>query len=318
MKVKFHLPDFATNFYTNIVFLTMFEKCPQYFREGVEIGSFYGVFPPSVWNGGRIQSGNCDDEFMRVVTATFNKHGVPLRFTFTNPAIEEKHLSDPLCNRAMDIANNGMNGVICNNPMLEEYLRKKYPNFKYTSSTCKRIKDADALAEELNKNYDIVVIDYDLNHEFDILEKLPNKDKCELLVNACCNPECKLRTEHYQVIGKQQIAYNEFIKTHPNQDFNVKDHRPDLVESEACKCRCMDRNVFDVMKLKNTITPDEIWEKYVPMGFTQFKIEGRTASRLNLIETYIQYMVKPEFADEARFMFMFNLENNGVIRINAD
>lgn len=317
MKVKFHLPDFAVHYRTNLIFLTMLENCPHYFRDGLEIASIYGVFPPSLWNGGRTQGGDCTDDFIKIVTNTFNKKNIPLRFTFTNPVLEEKHLSDPFCNKVMDIANNGMNGVIVNSPLLEKYLREKYPNFKYTSSTCKRLNDGKALAEELKKNYDIVVVDYDLNHEYDVLETLPNKDKCEFLVNAVCNPNCKLRSEHYKVIGQQQIAYCEFKKKHPSQDFDVHQY-PELVESEATKCRCVDRNIFDVKKLKNTITPEEIWEKLVPMGFSQFKIEGRTASRLNLIETYIYYMIKPEYADEARFMLLYNLENNNVIRINRD
>ena len=54
------------------------------------------------------------------------------------------------------------------------------------------------------------------------------------------------------------------------------------------------------------------------MGFSQFKIEGRTTTRLNLIETYMYYMIKPECRDEARCMLLFNLEKNGIIRIEGE
>jgi len=64
MKVRFHLPGFTTHYRMNMVFLAMLKNCPHYFREGVEIASFYGVFPPSVWNGGRTEGGVCSDDFM--------------------------------------------------------------------------------------------------------------------------------------------------------------------------------------------------------------------------------------------------------------
>mgnify|MGYP001010907718 CR=1 FL=1 len=46
MRVRFHLPDFAGKFRLNLMFAEMLRGCPEYFREGVEIASFYGVFPP--------------------------------------------------------------------------------------------------------------------------------------------------------------------------------------------------------------------------------------------------------------------------------
>ena len=50
------------------------------------------------------------------------------------------------------------------------------------------------------------------------------------------------------------------------------------------------------------------------MGFEQFKLEGRTAGNLYVIECYMYYMTKPEMRDEARMMFFYNLDSNGVIQ----
>ena len=69
-------------------------------------------------------------------------------------------------------------------------------------------------------------------------------------------------------------------------------------------------------KLGTHITPDDIWNKYVPMGFSDFKIEGRNTSVFNLAEIYLYYMVKPEWIDEARFAFLSNLQKNDVIIFN--
>ena len=70
----------------------------------------------------------------------FNSRGIPLRFTFTNPLIEEKHLSDKVCNDILKMADNGMNEVIVMSPILEQYIRENYPGYKITSSTCKQIR----------------------------------------------------------------------------------------------------------------------------------------------------------------------------------
>lgn len=313
MKVRFHLPDFASQFRFNLVFVTMLENCPQFFREGVEIASIYGTFPQSIWNGGRTVPGRCDTSFAEAVIKTMNKHGVPLRFTFTNPVVEEKHLGDKFCNDILKLADNGMNEVIVNSSLLEDYIRTTYPNYKITSSTCKRITDPERLKEELEKDYSIVVLDYDFNNKFDILEKLPQKEKTEILVNACCDPACPRRTEHYRILGMQQIAVCEHMAKNTNERLNLRDYGvPEMY------CKCADRTILDVKQLSTYISPDDIWEKYVPMGFNQFKIEGRTTTRLNLFETYLHYMIKPEYMDKVRFMLLYNLEKNGVIRFEGN
>ncbi len=314
-RVRFHLPDFAGKFRFNLVFIAMLESRPEYFRDGIEIASVYGVFPPSIWNGGRFQGDTCDMNFVKTVVNTFYQKKIPLRFTFTNPMLEERHLNDKFCNMIMKYADNGLNGAIVVSPVLEKYIRQHYPRYKITSSTCKRITDFEKLESELDKNYHIVVLDYDLNNKFDILEKIPHKEKCEILVNACCEPCCKRRSEHYNSIGKQQIAYYDHLMKNPDKPFDSEKFMKEN-PSPTLSCSCVGRNLFEIKNLSTHITPDDIYNKYLPMGFNQFKIEGRTSSVLNLMETYFYYMVKPEFADEARFTFMYNLYKNGVIDFN--
>ncbi|HEZ7985301.1 MAG TPA: hypothetical protein RWO09_00015 [Ruminococcus sp.] len=309
MRVRFHLPDFSGNFKLNYMFMEMLKNRPDFFREGVEIASFYGVFPPCLWNGGRPQPGSTDKAFIKSVIKTFNDEGIPLRFTFTNPALEKKHLSDERCNMILNLANNGLNEAIVVSEHLEKYLRNNYPKYKLTSSTCKRLNTAEALTAELEKDYHIVVADYDLNNKFDILEKLPRKKDIELLVNAVCTPECPVRAEHYYSLGLQQIAYCEHIKKYPNVPFDRLKYDP----NDYGGCVFAKRGTFDIRGLKTHISPDDIWEKYVPMGFEQFKIEGRTASVLNCLETYMYYMAKPECRDEARFFLLNALEKSGAL-----
>ena len=317
MNVKFHLPGLTRNFSFNVIFAQMLKNCPQYFREGVQIASFFGTFPPAVWNGGRSVKGKCDEGFIKQVIRVYNNMGIPVRFTFTNPCITEELLHDEFCNRILEFAYNDMNEVIVNSQLLEDYIRDKYPKYKLTSSTCKRLDSIDGPIEELKKDYSIVVLDYDLNNKFDLLEKIPQEDRSrvEILCNTLCNANCKMRKEHYRLIGEYSIAYNEYVKSGKTTPFDVGDYYA-VNEVNAINCECRERNAFDIRKLPNHVTPDDIWDKYVPMGFEQFKLEGRTAGRIFLTENYLYYMVKPECRDEARLMLLYNLEKNGIIRID--
>ena len=319
MKARFHLPDFTENFNVNYLMVDMMEKLPQYFYDNIEIASVYGVFPPAIWNGGRFRRGRCSEDFIKQVINAFNSKGIPLRFSFTNVLLEEEHLKDEFCNKLMKMTDNGLNEVIVASPLLEDYIRNTYPNFKVTSSTCKRITDPEKLSEELAKDYHIVVLDYDLNNKFDILEKLDYKEKCELLVNSYCRPNCKFRSEHYRVIGARQIAYNKHLNADPrNTDKNFNFHNfpefSEYFESPSINCDCASNTIFDIKKFPTHISPDAIFDTYMPMGFNQFKLEGRNVEMINLIEQYLYYFTKPETRDEARYLFYVQLANRGLIK----
>jgi len=311
MKARFHLPGIATHFKFNLIFATVLEQYPQYFRD-FEIASFYGAFPQSIWNGGRTQEGLCDKRFVKMVLKEFNDRGIPVRFTFTNPALEKKHLNDKFCNMVMSLADNGLNEAIVVSPILEEYIRKNFPNFKLTSSTCKRLDDGERLAAELEKDYSIVVVDYDLNNKFDILEKLPYKEKCEFLVNSNCRPACPNRKQHYYNVGVQQINYANHMRKYPDKPYDP------IIFGDGANQNCpfFTRNLFEIRDLSTNIKPADIWDKYLPMGFNQFKIEGRTAWLFNLIETYVYYLAKPEFADIARYTLIDFCNENDVLSVN--
>jgi len=312
MSIKFHLPDFTEHYHFNRIFLAMIQTRPQFFHEGLEIASVFGTFPQSLWNGGRIvPGGNTDRDTVRTIVREFDKLNIPLRFTFTNPNITEKDLKDDFCNFVLKTACNGKNGVIVVSPLLEDYIRTKYPEYKITSSTCKRITDADRLGEEMKKNYDIVVLDYDFNNKFDILEKVPDKERCEILVNACCQPGCPKRVQHYSDIGNMQKAICAYLKTDRKapfdpEKFGAKDESSDY-------CPYMKYDFADSKKHSTHITPSDILEKYIPMGFNQFKIEGRTLNAFTLAEYYLYYMVKPEYLDKARMTFYQALLTKKVI-----
>lgn len=308
MEVCFHLPGLRQNYPLNMLVLNLLKTKPDWFREGVKIASFFGEFPTSLWNGGRPSNyDQCDATFIRNVVKNINAQGVPVRYTYTNMLISEPDLADPYCNFCMEVADNGMNEVMIFSPVLEKYIREKYPSFKLNSSTCKEIRDIDQVNEELKKDYYLVVLDYNFNNKFEELEKIEDKARCEILVNTLCKPNCPRRGDHYKNIAKNQRIMLK-NRNHP------KDKQIPL---EPWHCEYGEYNcIHTIQEYSTYISPESIWEKYVPMGFNQFKIEGRTANLFSLVETYCHFLIRPEKQGEARILILNNLVANHVLTIN--
>lgn len=310
MEVKFHLPGLRRNFPINMMYTSLLREHPEFFREGVQIGSFFGEFPTSLWNGGRNSRGDqCSAEYVDYIIKTVNNMGVPVRFTYTNMLLEEEDLKDVYCNYCLNTAHNGMNGVILVSPLLEKYIREKYPKMKITSSTCKQIRGIDGVNEELRKGYDLVVLDYNLNNHFEELEKIEDKSRCEILINAACVPNCPRRGAHYRNISENQkiLAKNVYLPREKQQPTN----------NWECKfCVGADQNVYTIQDFCTYVSPEAIWEKYVPMGFTNFKIEGRTDNFFVVMEALSHYLIKPEYQGMVRIKMLNNLQALKVISLS--
>ena len=307
--MRFHLPGLRYNYPLNMFWVSMKKTYPEFFKPGVEIGSFFGCFPIALWNGGRlINNDQCDKEFISNVISSINEEGIPIRYTFTNPLLTKEDLDDEFCNYCMKQADNGMNEVIVFSPILEEYIRKTYPSYKIISSTCKEIKDSKALNKELKKDYKYVVLDYNLNNHWDIIEGLQSPEKLEILVNAVCVPECPRRGEHYRQVGELQRKILENRKLPPEKQVEIKDD---------WRCKYGEYNfLYKIMKYPTFVSNEMIKKEYLPRGINNFKIEGRTANLFSLVETYCYYMIKPEYIGEARLRLLTNLQASRIITVN--
>ncbi|MDE7294909.1 MAG: hypothetical protein K2N72_10845 [Oscillospiraceae bacterium] len=297
MDIKFHIPDFMHHFRLNLTLAEYMRMRPEAFYDNVKIGSVYGTFPDMVWNGGRFLQGQCDERVIREIINQLNKRGIALRFTLTNPMLEVRHISDPYCNKILEMADNGLNEAIVFSPMLEDHIRSKFPDMLLTSSTCKQIEDFDELKKEMEKDYSLVVLDYNFNNDWGLLEALPRKEKAELLINPCCHPSCKRRGEHYRSIGRSQIACSEIHRKNPKIPY----------QPEPFSCECMRKTLYQTTDSPLHISPEMLYEKYVPMGYCNFKIEGRSVPDVNVLENYVYYMVKPEYQNEARLDMLLML-----------
>lgn len=301
MSVGFHLPEATSTVSLSIAIAEVMRQKPHLFREGVKIASFFGCVPVK-WNGGRMLMGKMYPERVRSIIEAYNERGIPYRFTFTNPHITEKELGDKECNLLLDMADNGMNEVIVVSEVLENYIRKTHPNMKITSSTCKCIRNIDDVKAELAKPYSLVVLDYNFNNQPEELEKLTMEERarCEILSNPVCIPNCPRRAEHYSYIGKVQLE--KLDETRKYAQFNERIAAQIGIKEWDCAHRRL--FLFDNEEHPLRLTADDIYNKFVPMGFVNFKVEGRRANMMYLCEQIVRYMASPEHIDEARVDIM--------------
>lgn len=295
MKMKFHIPDFWMHWELNLNLIDMIKEHPEYFYDELEIASCFGCFAPALWNGGRAIAGFTSKEQITNTIKWFNERNVPIRFTFTNPTITEKDLKDRFCNRICKEAENGFNEIICNTQVLEDYIRENYPKYPLVSSTCKQLEDYDSLMKEFEKGYKLVVLDYNWNNDFERLEKIPMeyRERCEILVNPYCMPHCPRRGEHYKVLGECQR------KASTTPVASQKTTEEIMTGAREFKCPNSGFNFYQITGYSTFVGLDSI-KRYMEMGFNNFKIEGRVIRKYNVLESYMYYMVKPEYRDMVR------------------
>lgn len=283
--IYLNLPDF--NLGVRIYeFIVKFRKdYPEVFYEDTEIAAIFGNFSSAIWNGGGIDlSSNQDRAMVQDLIDFYNEElKIPLRFTFTNPLIEEKHCYDSYCNMIAECGHNGKNEILTSSNFLESYLRKNYPNYKYCHSI---IASKNEPYDTQNKYY-LSVMQRRMNNNWDFLETIPmeQRGRIEFLCTDPCPDDCPRLYTHYRDFARAQIEY----------DVNAPQIAcsMDKVKSEFG---------FKYLKTLETYISREMIEKnYVPRGFNQFKLSGR-GSISAIVYNLIEYFIKPEYRDDLRAM----------------
>lgn len=277
----FILPNMYENYELNWRLLDIMRDFPEAFQEDTDVYACYGNFQFCVWDGGRTFSNynnQASQERIKEVLDGYKNRGIKIRFIFTNPVLEEKHFTDHYCNFILQMAQDYDIELVVNSLHLKGYIEKKYPNYKFVSSTTKCITDFSRLKGELSdESYEMVCLDYNLNNSEQIF-KLPPEAiaKAELLCNAICGPACPYRKEHYRLNG---ICSLQCGKRYPIEG-----------------CLIQQNTLHPITCGYNThISPQDINEKFAPAGFQYFKLEGRTLSASENALNYAKYLAKPEY-----------------------
>lgn len=275
----YHLPGLFEFYALYRVFLPLFRTHREYFYDWCEIGSIYGAPQDCIWGGGRVGTGTQD---AREVLALTREYGLSARLTFSNSLLREEHLSDPYCNalcRAFAESGGPQNGVIVHSELLLEYLRKVFPQLCFVSSTTKVLTDFPRLRQELERGeFGWVVPDFRLNKALAALDALPQplKDKVELLCNECCWFGCRDRKACYEAVSRKNLG-------------------------EPASHRCAAPGGADgyrfsrAMENPGFISVRDICERYLPMGISNFKIEGRGLGSALVLEFLLYYLTRPEY-----------------------
>ena len=284
-KVYYHLPGLFEFYELYRVFLPVFREHREYFYDWCEIGSIYGAPSDCIWGGGRTSFGDADPQ---KVLALMQEYKISASLTFSNSLLRKEHLQDRKCNALCELFEKQMeveNGVILHSELLLNYLQKTYPNFYFVSSTTKVLIDFQRLLEEVNREeFRYVVPDFRLNKMFDKLNPMSDsqKEKVEFLCNECCWFGCKDRKACYESVSRKNLG--ESCQEH---DCHAPGAEGGYLFSKA-------------LTNPGFISATDIKDVYQPMGFSNFKIEGRGLGSALILEFLLYYMTRPEYQIHVR------------------
>jgi len=285
VKARFHLPGLFEFYELYKLFLPLFYRHREYFYDWCEIGSVYGAPADCIWGGGRVGFGDNDPAG---VAELMREYGISARLTFSNSLLREEHLGDRKCNRLCEAFESGgsvKNGIIIHSELLLEYIKVRYPSYYFVSSTTKVLTDfADLKAELRRSDFSYVVPDFRLNRRFSELSSLSQseKDKLEFLINECCYFGCSNRRQCYENVSRKNLGEScpDFICKSPGGSEGYRFSR--------------------AMENPGFIGLEDIRGTYLPMGFSNFKIEGRGLGSAIVLEFLLYYMTKPEYRLKVR------------------
>ena len=275
---QYHLPGLFEFYDLYRAFLPLYRTHREYFYDWCDIASLYGAPAGCLWGGGRAGFGDDDP---RKVLALTREYGISARLTFSNSLLRREHLSDRACNALCALfAEQDGNGVIVHSDLLLGYLKQKYPNLYFVSSTTKVLTAFDQLQQELDReDFRFVVPDFRLNKAFDRLNALPQsqKDKVEFLCNECCWFGCQDRKACYETVSRKNLGEPcpEHLCAAPGGGEGYRFSR--------------------AMENPGFIGVEDIQNTYLPMGFSHFKIEGRSLGSALILEFLLYYLTKPEY-----------------------
>ena len=143
---------------------------------------------------------------------------------------------------------------------------------------------SDFLRETNREEFHYIVPDFRLNKKFEQLNKMNSKQKAkvEFLCNECCWFGCKDRKACYETVSQKNLGEN--------------------CQNHVCAAPGAGEGYLFSKAMENPgfISVTDIQDIYMPMGFSNFKIEGRGLGSALILEFLLYYMTKPEYQIHVR------------------
>lgn len=281
--IKFSLPGYISHEPIIKFFYNMQQEHPEYFIEDRIIDSAYDLPGNLIWNGGRImwEHQHCKDVYTLI--DSYRKLGLKLRHTCTNIFITDALLLDLLSNQYLAYCELEGDSIIVYNPELADYIKNNYPKYQIIWSTARAEKDINII-NNMSKQ-DMVVLDYNYNHNYKILSQLENPKNIEIICAENCVANCPERLEHYKTMSLVQL------------------HVPKVTELQCPYVTASDKRsnfCSDTLSKPNAITNEDIDYLYNTYHIENFKLSGRTLPPYFITEIILYHLIKPEYRNMLR------------------
>lgn len=276
-----------------IDFLNYYYDHPEFFFQDRIIDSIYDCYYgnlPLVWCGGRVP--NNDVRFnMNYVLKNFNMFpNIKLRHNFTNKLLNDDALiNDYRCNQFVKKYIRPQDEVVINHPKLIQHFKEHYPQIPLIYSTTLEITDINQV-NEITKN-NIYVLSYTKNNDIEYLKNLQYKDNIELLCGETCMDNCPYRKEHQRMISQ-----------------TILDAQLDLSKMQEINCPTAKEHgapffINDILQRDHAISNEKM-DQLMDLGFSQFKIVGRSFPVPMWLDILLYYLALPEYKERLKQEFL--------------
>lgn len=279
MNIYFSLPNFFSCFQINDIFSYLIKQHPEYIniseKNNLIISSVHGNFSYCYWNGG-VNNNFGPGSFYKDFAHCGDQSYAPLRLNCSNIMLKKEDFYNVMGNLILSLNGSGSNYIEVSNLEFFQYLKEKYPNYKYVFSANANLMhpfNHDILQGLIDsEEFDLIELPY--NFDLTTIQNLPKK-YFELQVNSLCPKSCSY--------------YDECRLAEHEKQYNF---------SGRTQYECVKYNGYDT--IKEIINLKDIENIYLPQGYNHFKLidipakEAITAPD-KYINFLVNYFIKPEY-----------------------
>ncbi len=246
---------------------------------------------PCKFNSGR-RSVRCTQDYIKNCINEYHLRGINVFYTFSNFLLRKEDLNDTQCNQLLGLLS-PEDGVIISNQLLFDYVKTNYPQLKIISSVLNAVNYFNErnyiFYNILLEKYDKIVIHPDDNINFLLLDKINDKENCEILVNERCIHNCGFRYKHDYLLCKESLDPNE-----ENAKACIDFSKQHCVVNDECRfIRLIQANKDLRSDRLNINEIDKLYE----MGFVNFKLQGRADSPASFAYDICKYLIDKKYKD---------------------